>query len=536
MYTSKKLIELAGISRATLNNYIALGLLPKPEVGPGVDDGGHGGGRAARIGYFPDDTLARLEEIKKLKRRGHSMAEIAEMQRFAHDVGHGVGHGDGVRGTNQPVKPPVNQSAPPAPALNPMTAAAAGAATSPQPVKKDDGPLRLTVENVDTPLYLVNNNFEIEWCNAQASEIFGARVADAEDITERNVFRAFVNDGPLAEAESWDEIIRFHLALAKNRLSRDELGKLRLHVGSADMARIDTIYDQAEALGRLSLHNTEVNLARRGEEPRWYELHATFFREGIVFGYVPRGEDNNGLVALLSRREVVIRDLLKSRRPFLTPLAVLVADIQDSVKICAELPPEEYFELINDVWSAMEPLFRKYYATHGKHVGDGMVYYFFPQPDCDYLTNSLACAFEMQSVMRDVSRRWRKRKNWGNDLLLNTGVDEGQEWFGTYQTPTHLEFTVLGDTINHAGRLSDFARGGSVWASKRLLGALTPDDRHRISFGIHRRGDDGENILVATTYARINNLVDLEQPENHKFKDIATLTVTEITDMEFDEA
>jgi len=42
------------------------------------------------------------------------------------------------------------------------------------------------------------------------------------------------------------------------------------------------------------------------------------------------------------------------------------------------LPPEEYFELINDVWGAMEPKIRKYYATYGNHVGDGMVYYFFP--------------------------------------------------------------------------------------------------------------------------------------------------------------
>ncbi len=510
MLTSKKLIELTAISRATLNNYIALGLLPKPEVRPAVE----GGGRAPRIGYFPEEALVHIEEIKKLKREGHSMAEIATMPALQHN-----------NNVTEPVAP-----APPQP--TPVSTLVPAPASAP---KNDDGALRLTVESVDTPLYLVNNNFEIEWCNAQAAEILGAQVAKAEDITERNIFCAFVNNGPLAKAESWDEIIRFHLALAKNRLSKDELGKLRLHVGSDDMARIDTIYDQAEALGRLSLHNTEVNLARRGEEPRWFELHATFFREGIVFGYVPRGDDNNGLVALLSRREVVIRELLKSRRPFMTPLAVLVADIQDSVKICAELPPEEYFELINDVWSAMEPLFRKYYATHGKHVGDGMVYYFFPQPDCNYLTNSLACAFEMQHVMREISRRWRKRKNWANELLLNTGVDEGQEWFGTYQTPTHLEFTVLGDTINHAGRLSDFARGGSVWASKKLLASLSPEDRARISFGIRRHGDDGEDILVATTYARINNLLDLEKAENHKFRDIATLTVTEITDMEFDE-
>ena len=52
---------------------------------------------------------------------------------------------------------------------------------------------------------------------------------------------------------------------------------------------------------------------------------------------------------LLSRRDQLIRDLFRSRQPVFTPLCVMVADLQDSVKICAELPPEEYFELINQI-------------------------------------------------------------------------------------------------------------------------------------------------------------------------------------------
>ena len=59
---------------------------------------------------------------------------------------------------------------------------------------------------------------------------------------------------------------------------------------------------------------------------------------------------------------------------------------------------------------------------------------------------------------------------WVNELYLNIGLNEGEEWFGTYRTATTVEFTVLGDTINHAGRLSDFARYGAVWATKNLIG------------------------------------------------------------------
>lgn len=71
--TSKEVLERTGISRATLNNYIATGLLPRPDVQPP----GSGHGAAPRIGYFPDGTVERVAEIHRLKREGWSIARIA---------------------------------------------------------------------------------------------------------------------------------------------------------------------------------------------------------------------------------------------------------------------------------------------------------------------------------------------------------------------------------------------------------------------------------------------------------------------------
>ncbi len=404
--------------------------------------------------------------------------------------------------------------------------------TTPILTAKGKNGLRLTIDEIDYPLYLVNNNFEVEWCNAEAAtEILGQPKGLAEEITERNILRHFIDGKTLREAESFDEIVRFHLALAKNRMSKEELGKLRQHIGHDDMDQLDRIYDEAQSVDRMPLYHTDVNLDPRGTEGRWFNLYATLFREGIVFAYAPTGTNSESLVSLLSRREVVIRDLLKKRKPFLTPLAVLVADLQNSVKICNELPPEEYFELINHIWGAMDPLFRKYYATHGKHVGDGMVYYFFPQPDCNYLMNAVICAAEMKETIVEISREWRRRKNWTNDLMLNIAVDEGQEWFGTYQTATQLEFTVLGDTINRAGRMSDFAQNGSVLVTKNMLGHLTHDERERVRFGIRRLSDNGEEMFVPNLYSQVSSLCDVQDPRNQKFLDIATLTITEVVDV-----
>jgi class 3 adenylate cyclase len=267
---------------------------------------------------------------------------------------------------------------------------------------------------------------------------------------------------------------------------------------------------------------------------RAHTVYATQFREGILLAYVPGELGTDGLLELLARRDEVIRDLIRKRLPVLTHVAVLVADLQDSVKICAELPPEEYFELVNQIWSAMEPIFRRYYGTYGKHAGDGMVYYFFPQPDCNYVMNALAAAHEMREAMRHISKGWQLRKGWSNELYLNTGLNEGQEWLGTFQTATHVEFTVLGDTINHGARLSDFARYGAIWATKNLLGKLDVDARKRVKFGVRREAEGGRSLFVTSTYVSVGTLLDPTHARSEKLKEIAALPVTEIVEVELD--
>jgi adenylate cyclase len=72
MISSKELIETAGISRATLNNYVGFGLLPRPIVTKSRSEDGN----ASRLGYFPDSALDTVQKIKNLKRDGQSMTEI----------------------------------------------------------------------------------------------------------------------------------------------------------------------------------------------------------------------------------------------------------------------------------------------------------------------------------------------------------------------------------------------------------------------------------------------------------------------------
>ena len=81
MITSKDIIEKTGISRATLNNYIKLGILPRPIVGAPRPDQ-HG---VKQIGYFPSEALEHIFKVKLLKSQGMTMEEISAL--FAKERG-----------------------------------------------------------------------------------------------------------------------------------------------------------------------------------------------------------------------------------------------------------------------------------------------------------------------------------------------------------------------------------------------------------------------------------------------------------------
>ncbi len=459
------------------------------------------------MGYFPEDAISRIEEVQRLKGEGLAMAEVVAR----------IGI----------VPPAAEQISTEEEAPAPIGLAVAG----PLSVAADNRrALRITLEDVHYPAYMVNYNFELTWYNEEArTRILSGLDALPAHSEARNLFLLLFQSASAKSTSFGSELLRIHLALAKNRLTRSSVLGLLRGLDREALTLAERLYDESGVTAeRKPILDFSVDLPAAGGGAENWRLFASFFREGIFVVYVPAEQYNESLLEFLSQRDSVIRDLMRKRLPVLTPLAVMVADLQNSVKICSELPPEEYFELINEIWTTMGPIFRKYYGTYGKHVGDGMVYYFFPQPDSDYIFNALACAQELKSEVRKISKKWQLRKNWLNELYLNTGLHEGQEWLGTFQTATSVEFAVLGDTINHASRLSEFARFGTIWATKNLLSKLAQQKRANVDFGITRKGADGEDHFVASSYSQLGSMVDLSNERHEKLRDIAMLPITEI--------
>lgn len=482
--TSVEILNTAGISRATLNNYIKYGLIPKPTVTRPRS----GTIKAKNIGFFPVTVLERIEQIKRLKGEGNSMENIVRM--FSEQ--------------------------------NQMR-------TEEQSRVSCQGNLNVSVNDIRAPAYLVSNQFEIEWINEGAEEkVFHLKVRELKVAHERNVFRLLLSKGvPRGEEQQAGLLMNF-MELFKENHEKHVLRNMYPGLTDQERQYLEEMYDRVEYSEPEAIQESLITAKTNDGRIVASKLYHVRFREGMLFIHGQANELLQEMEQIVSRRGTIISELLKQRMPSLVSFAVLVADLQDSTRICAELPPEEYFELIRDIWKCMDGIFVKYYGTYGKHVGDGMVYYFLRNKDSNYILNSIYCAIDLREKIKQLSMEWKLRKGWQNDLYLNIGINEGEEYFGTVFSSSNLEFTALGDSVNYAGRLSDLAQYGRIWTTKNLLNHLSIEERKRIHFGI-RRAEQGRELFNENLFSRVMDLVRNVEGGSHKYMDIATLAVTEIS-------
>jgi class 3 adenylate cyclase/DNA-binding transcriptional MerR regulator len=506
LITSKEIIKKTGISRATLNNYIKMSILPKPIVrSPGPDQKG-----VKQIGYFPLSVLERILKVKLLKQQGYSMDDIAKQFQEA---------------SAPSIEPEKEETVPD---ITPDRRQKEVPESSPTQRRVTDSELQVTIADIESPAYLINHNFEIEWINQPAeSLIFNCNIKELVDIESRNIFRLLLSDEMQKGMQNFKETLLLHLTILQNRIKAGDLGSIYVGIKDSDIEILTDLYAQKSQLARENLYHLPVSVVKSDGSRSSYWVHSMSFREGTFFVYVPTDSINTALLDMLSQRGKIINELLKNRMPSLVSLCVLIADLQDSVKISAELLPAQYFELINELWQTVGPTFEKYNGIYGKHAGDGMLYYFIQRPGVSYLMNAVNCALEMREVMKELSSKWRLRKGWDNELFLNIGINEGQEFFGTIQSSNTIEFTALGDSINIAGRLSDFARSGEIWTTKNLISRLSHEERNMVRFGVHHENQKGRTF-IRDSFSRISDIMQKDNPHYRRLSAISGLPITEV--------
>jgi class 3 adenylate cyclase len=440
---------------------------------PNPDDGA-----APRIGYFPDDTVARITDIQRLKREGWSISRIAA--RFA-----------GLSGAE-----PNDRSSQPAPAPAPAPVAPGIAGFPRQPVRPDPTPGRTTLALADIPhpAYLLDRGLDLVWSNEAARANPASPLHRvAPDGAPGSVAQQLLGHAGEPGAGA---LLRFHLGLLKQR--GVPFNDVARGVPADQVAALEASFRACAPVSAEPFAQLYVPAADGG-----LLLQAAQFREGILFVLVPATEQQAVLAEPRSPRAAAATH---RPAPALMPVAVLMATLQDAHALWLRLPAVEYFELVNEVWTQLDAIFRDLGGRHSSHPGEGMVCYFLPAGDDGYLAHALTAALRVREAMRQLSSRWQARKGWDVELCMNTGIDAGQDWIGPLRLAEPVELSVLGAAADHAGALSRTARGGAIWITRGLVDRLGAAERQRLQYGVPRRGSEPGQPRVLASFARLQDL------------------------------
>ena len=115
---------------------------------------------------------------------------------------------------------------------------------------------------------------------------------------------------------------------------------------------------------------------------------------------------------------------------------------------------------------------------------------------------------------------------------LSRALTYSSSWIeNAVSSPTGRSASVHSGNRADLARISDFARYGAIWATKNLIGKLTPEQRQRLKFGVRRKNSDGREIFVPSIFSTVESLADQAAVPIEKLKDIVRLPITEIVEI-----
>lgn len=230
--------------------------------------------------------------------------------------------------------------------------------------------------------------------------------------------------------------------------NRDEFGKLSENVNRAS-EQLETLYGRLEAMNRdlQAQVDDQVSLLEHTSQLRRY-------LSPQVADSIVAGEGGLGT----SRRE---------------ELTIVFVDIRGFTALSEQSEPEEMADSLNRFLGAMTDIVFKYEGTLDKYIGDAlMVFFNDPLPQEDHAERAIRMALDMQREL--LALRGQLTAAALVDITAGVGIATGFVTVGNFGSPNRMDYTVMGNHVNLASRLSSDAGPGEILITERTL-ALLPE-------------------------------------------------------------
>jgi class 3 adenylate cyclase/tetratricopeptide (TPR) repeat protein len=148
-------------------------------------------------------------------------------------------------------------------------------------------------------------------------------------------------------------------------------------------------------------------------------------------------------------------------------VTVLFADLAGYTKLGSELDAEDLHALLEGFFGLVDRTIDDYGGRVDKHIGDCVMAVFgAPVAHGNDPERAVRAALAIRDAMPALTKRL------GRPVGVHIGVASGQVVASGTGSASHREYTVTGDSVNLASRLTDTARPGQILVSEAVCRAL----------------------------------------------------------------
>ncbi|MEO1288372.1 MAG: adenylate/guanylate cyclase domain-containing protein, partial [Chloroflexota bacterium] len=177
-------------------------------------------------------------------------------------------------------------------------------------------------------------------------------------------------------------------------------------------------------------------------------------------------------------------------------ISVVFADIRGYTSFSENESPEKVVEVLNHYLSVAGGIIIGWEGTLDKFFGDGLMAIFnAPKKQDDHVHRAAEAAIAIIKAAEEINNVY------GYDLAYSVGVHVGEAVVGYIGTNYAVNYTAIGDTVNLAKRLQEYAEPGQILVEEAVIERLGTDVRARLLGDIKVKGRQ--------TVAKAYELVDI---------------------------
>jgi class 3 adenylate cyclase len=148
-------------------------------------------------------------------------------------------------------------------------------------------------------------------------------------------------------------------------------------------------------------------------------------------------------------------------------VVALFADMRGFTRMSETLLPSQVVAILNAFFSALTQVAHRHNGTVLSMAGDCLLIGFgVPLALADVELSSLLAGADIVRAIRPLQQQWKI--DYGADVGVGIGINRGEVIVGNIGSQSYMSYTIIGDAVNVAARLTDLAAPGEILLTERL--------------------------------------------------------------------